>query len=61
MRHLEYPSLLLFLNVRIYLHEYTPLAEEIARLEAVTPDDVRDVLAAYPFQPRGILRLTPRA
>lgn len=44
----------------LYLHEYTSLAEEIARFEAVTLDGVRAVLESHPFQPRGILRLTPR-
>ncbi|MFW6058611.1 MAG: M16 family metallopeptidase [Phycisphaeraceae bacterium] len=43
----------------LYQHEYTPLDEELRRIEAVTLDDLRQLLTDYPFQPRGVLRLTP--
>ena len=44
----------------LYLRDYVTLEEEIERLTAVTMDELRDTLSAYPFQPRGVLRLTPR-
>ncbi len=43
----------------LYLGEYRPLSEEMDRLMAVTPDDLRDLLEAYPFQPRTTVRLRP--
>ncbi len=44
----------------LYLREYAPLEEEVQRIEAVTMDDLHQLLGDYPFQPRGVLRLTPR-
>ena len=39
------------------LHEYLPLETELARIDAVTLDDVRQTLAAFPVSPRieGVL------
>ncbi|MAE67648.1 MAG: peptidase M16 [Phycisphaeraceae bacterium] len=42
-----------------YLGRYVSLAEEIEQLMAVTVDDVRDLMTAYPFQPRTVARLGP--
>jgi len=42
-----------------YLGQYIPLAEEIDRIIAVTPQEVRDLVTALPFQPRTIARLGP--
>ncbi len=41
------------------LHEYLPLEEELARLRAVTLDDVREVYEAFPFSPATVGRLIP--
>lgn len=38
---------------------YRTLEEELARIEAVTLNDVRDVFEAFPFAPRAIGRLHP--
>ena len=43
----------------LYLGQYLSLEDEIERLQAVTLDDLRQTLAEFPFQPRGVLRLTP--
>lgn len=43
----------------LYQGVYTPLAEEIQRLMAVTPDDVRRLLVEMPFEPRTLVRLGP--
>jgi predicted Zn-dependent peptidase len=42
-----------------YLGEYLPLDEELARVMAVTPDDIRKLVAESPFTPKTILRLGP--
>ncbi|MCA9310781.1 MAG: insulinase family protein, partial [Phycisphaerales bacterium] len=42
-----------------YLGEYTPLEEELARINAVTLDGLRDVFRQYPFSPRTLGRLLP--
>lgn len=42
-----------------YQGEYRPLDEELARIMAVTVDDVRELLGDQPFQPRTIVRMTP--
>ena len=42
-----------------YLGEYLPLEEELARVMAVTPDDLRRLVADPPFAPKTILRLGP--
>ena len=39
---------------------YRTLEEELARLNAVTLDDLRDVHEAFPFEPLVIGRLTPK-
>jgi predicted Zn-dependent peptidase len=44
-----------------YLGEYTPLAEELDRIMAVTVADIRELLEAMPFEPRTIMRLGPNA
>lgn len=41
-----------------YLGEYQSLEEELARIEAITLDDIRDVYEAFPFQPRTFATLT---
>ena len=42
-----------------YLGEYQPLSEQLARIMAVTADDVRDLLRATPLTPRTVVRLGP--
>lgn len=42
-----------------YLGEYTTLEEELARIQAVTLDDLRAVHEAFPFKPVTIGRLGP--
>jgi predicted Zn-dependent peptidase len=42
-----------------YLDTYLPLEEELARVMAVTPDDIRQLYADSPFTPKTILRLGP--
>jgi predicted Zn-dependent peptidase len=42
-----------------YLGEYLPLEEELRRLQAVTLDDLRQLLADRPLSPRCLLRLGP--
>jgi len=42
-----------------YLEKYLPLEEELAQLTAVTPDDIRALVADLPFSPKTILRLGP--
>ncbi len=39
--------------------EYRSLDEELARIQAVTLDDVRDLYRAFPFTPRTVGRLHP--
>jgi predicted Zn-dependent peptidase len=43
-----------------YLGTYTTLEEELERINAVTVDDVRRVLADFPFRPRTVGRLLPK-
>jgi predicted Zn-dependent peptidase len=43
-----------------YLGEYTPLEEELARINAVTLDEVRAVWEAYPMRPRLVSKLVPK-
>ena len=42
-----------------YLGKHLPLEEELARIMAVTPDDIRKLVADKPFSPKTILRLGP--
>ena len=42
-----------------YGEEYRTLDEELARIEAVTLDDLRGVYEAFPFTPRTVGRLRP--
>ena len=42
-----------------YQGEYRSLSEELAKLMAVTTDDVRSLLKEGGFAPRSIVRLTP--
>jgi len=42
-----------------YGEEYRTLDEELARIEAVTLDDLRAVYEAFPFKPRTVGRLRP--
>jgi predicted Zn-dependent peptidase len=42
-----------------YLGRYLPLEDELARVMAVTADDLRRLVARSPFTPRTILRLGP--
>ncbi len=42
-----------------YLGEYTPLEEELARINAVTLDDLRAVYQQYPFSPKTLGRMLP--
>ncbi len=44
----------------LYRGAYTPLADELGRLMAVTADDLAGVLERFPFQPRTLLRLAPK-
>jgi predicted Zn-dependent peptidase len=44
----------------VYLGEYLPLEEELRRIMAVTPDDIRALVHELPFQPRTIVRLGPQ-
>jgi len=44
-----------------YLGSYSTLEEELAKVESVTVDAVRDVLKAFPFGPCTIGRLLPQA
>jgi predicted Zn-dependent peptidase len=43
-----------------YLQEYVPLEQELERLMAVTPGQVRALLTEMPLAPRTIVRLGPR-
>ncbi len=42
-----------------YLGRYAPLEEELARLMAVTSDDVGTLLSTYPLSPKTVVRLGP--
>jgi predicted Zn-dependent peptidase len=44
-----------------YTRRYRSLEEELARIEAVTLDELRDVLGRHPFTPRVVARLRPSA
>ncbi|MEM9418932.1 MAG: pitrilysin family protein [Planctomycetota bacterium] len=44
-----------------YQGAYTPLDEELAKLIAVTVEDVHSLLADFPFTPKTVLRLGPGA
>lgn len=46
-------------RVWTYLQRYSTLEEELAKIQAVTLDDVRAVYEAFPFRPRTIARLRP--
>ncbi len=43
----------------VYHGEHRTLEEELARINAVTLDDLRAVAAAFPFRPRTVGRLLP--
>ncbi len=43
----------------LYTGEYRPLADELAKIEAVTADDLRTFVKDWPFEPRTTIRLTP--
>ncbi len=42
-----------------YLGEHLPLEEELARVMAVTPEDIRELYAESAFSPKTVLRLGP--
>ena len=42
-----------------YLQRYLPLDEELAKLQAVTLDDLAGVLEAFPLKPQTTVRLRP--
>ena len=44
-----------------YLGEYLPLEEELAKVMAVTADDLRRLVSNPPFSPKTLLRLGPGA
>lgn len=46
-------------RVWTYLQRYSTLEEELAKIQAVTLDDVRAVYEAFPFAPRTIGHLRP--
>lgn len=46
-------------RVWTYLQRYSTLEEELARIQAVTLDDVRAVYEAFPFKPRTVGHLRP--
>ena len=46
-------------SVWTYQAEYVPLEEELRRIMAVTPQEVRDLLKAMPFEHRTVVRLGP--
>ncbi|MEM0913230.1 MAG: pitrilysin family protein [Planctomycetota bacterium] len=43
----------------LYRGAYTTLTEELDALRAVTRDAIADLSAAYPLEPRAVIRLTP--
>jgi predicted Zn-dependent peptidase len=43
----------------LYLNRYLPLADELTRLGAVSVDDLKSLLEAYPLTPRAAVRLSP--
>ncbi len=45
----------------LYTGAYRTLDEELARVMAVTPDRLRDLLGRYTLSPRALVRLTPDA
>jgi predicted Zn-dependent peptidase len=46
-------------NQWIYQGEYRPLTIELERIMAVTSDDIRALIEAFPFRPRTVVRLGP--
>ncbi len=46
-------------RVWTYLQRYSTLEEELAKIQAVTLDDVRAVYEAFPFKPRTVGHLRP--
>ena len=46
-------------RVWAYLGEYLPLEAELARINAVTLEELRDVWKAFPFRPRLVTTLKP--
>jgi len=44
-----------------YLNERVSLEDDLAQINAVTLDDLREVFAAFPFQPRVTGRLVPKS
>jgi predicted Zn-dependent peptidase len=40
--------------------EYRSLEEELAKIDAVTLDALREVFALYPFEPKVVGRLRPK-
>ncbi len=45
-------------NGWLYTGEYRPMAEELAKLEAVDADALAELLSEFPFTPRTLVRLT---
>jgi len=43
----------------LYLNEYLPLEDEIQRVTSIRADDLRELLEAYPFEPRTTVRMSP--
>jgi predicted Zn-dependent peptidase len=44
-----------------YLRRYNPLEEELARINAVTLQDLRDLAEAFPLKPMTVGRLLPKS
>ena len=47
-------------NRWMYLGQYAPMEEELERIMAVTTDDVRSLVAEFPFTKRTTVRLAPK-
>ena len=46
-------------RVWTYLGEYVSLEDELAKMNAVTLDDMRRVFERFPFEPRTVGRMLP--
>ena len=44
----------------LYLGQYLPMREVLAKVQAVTPDDLKSLVRQYPFRPRTIVRMSPQ-
>ena len=45
----------------MYFDEYASLEDELARINAVSLQDMRDLFREYPFEPRTVVHLLPKA